>query len=218
LSFFREVSQLLENKTFDNKSLYLAVSNRIPKGLDLSSVVKDSLKSSEHMRTILQFSKTCSETSGLNFNWNFYKNDNHNGVPLIGGYDAFRFLFEWYNFNEEILFQEGLNMSVQEIMDLITRHFEIISNHFGYTFLPPEMLINRYGDIMMSEDQYDKAFALFDMNINNYPESFRVYDAMGDFYRTQAKNEKAIPFYKRSLEIDETGSVRRKLSNISESN
>ena len=218
LNFFKETSQILRNEKFDKKSLYLAVANRLPKGLDLGSVAYDTLKSSEHMRTILQFSKVCNEASGLNFNWNFYAKDNHNGVPFIGMYDALRFLFKWYNFDEEILFWEGQNMSVKELIDLITLHFKNISNHFGYAFLPPEVLINRYGDIVMYEKWYDKAFALYDMNINNYPKSFLVYDAMGDFYRIQGKNKKAIIFYEKSLEITEMENVRRKLNDILQSN
>lgn len=218
LNFFKETSQILRNERFDKKSLYLAVANRLPKGLDLRSVVNDTLKSSEHMRTILQLSNMCSKASGLNFNWNFYENDNHNGVPFIATYDALRFLFDWYNFDEEILFREGQNMSVKELIDLVTRHFENISNHFGYFFLPPEVLIDRYGDIMMSERWYDKAFALYDINIINYPKSSVAYDAMGDFYRIQGENKKAVPFYEKSLEIAEIENVRRKLTDILQSN
>ena len=73
-------------------------------------------------------------------------------------------------------------------MDTITMHFENISDHFGYTFLPPETTISRFGNIIMSEQQYDKASALYDLNVRNYPNSFRVYDAMGDCYRNQGKN------------------------------
>jgi predicted alpha/beta superfamily hydrolase len=217
LDFFKETSQILNNEMFDSKSLYLAVANRLPKGLDLDSVVKDTLKSSEHMRTILQFSEICKEASGLNFNWRFYPNDNHNGVPFIATYDALRSLFEWYNFDEEFLFQEGSNMGVQELIDLITRHFENISDQYNYAFLPPETSVNRYADILLSEQQYDKASALYDMNIKNYPNSFRAYDAMGDFYRGQAKKEIAITFYEKSLEIEETENVTRKLNNLVQS-
>ncbi len=216
-SFFKEASQVLRNKKFDKKSLYLAVANRLPKGLNLNTVLKDTLKSSEHMRTILQFNEICKQASELNFDWGFYVNDNHNGVPFIAAYDAVRSLFDWYNFNEEFLFEEGLNMSVQELMDVITKHFENISDHFNYTFLPPETSINRYGDIMMSVQQHEKAFALYDLNIQNYPNSFRVFDAMGDFYRAQSNKEKSIEFYQKSLSLQETDFIRRKLNNLLES-
>ncbi|MDQ1772775.1 tetratricopeptide repeat protein [Labilibaculum sp. A4] len=217
MNFFKEASQILKNERFDRKSLYLAVANRLPKGLDLSSVVNDTLKSSEHMRTILQFNQICSKSSGLNFDWRFYPNDNHNGVPFIAIYDALRSLFEWYNFDEEFLFQEGTDIGVQELMDTITMHFENISDHFGYTFLPPETTINRFGNIIMSEQQYDKASALYDLNVKNYPNSFRVYDAMGDCYRNLGKAEMAITFYEKSLEIEETENVQRKLNNLLQS-
>jgi predicted alpha/beta superfamily hydrolase len=217
-SFVKEASSILKSKNFDGKSLYLGIANRIPKGLDLKTVVNDSSKSSEHMRTMLQFAKVCEVATGLNFNWQFYQNDNHNSVPLNAEYDAIRFLFEWYSFNEEILFQEDLNMSAQELVHTITAHYKTISQHFGYAVLPPERLVNRLGDIVMYEKQYDKAFAMYSLNINNYPESFRVYDAMGDYYRGQNKNKKSIAFFERSLGIQETERTRRKLNDLKESN
>jgi len=73
-------------------------------------------------------------------------------------------------------------MSVKELTNLITEHFENISKHFGYPFLPPETLMNRYGDILMNEMWYDKAYALYNMNIKNYSQSFLVYEAMRLFY------------------------------------
>lgn len=217
LNFFKEASERLKNERFDKKSLYLAVANRLPKDLDLNTVLKDTLKSSEHMRTILQFNEICGKASGLNFDWGFYANDNHNGVPFIAAYDAVRSLFDWYNFDEEFLFQEGLNMSVPELMSVITKHFENISDHFNYTFLPPEASINRYGDILMSVQQYEKAFALYDLNIKNYPNSFQAFDALGDFYRARTKKEMAIEFYQKSLILQETEIVRRKLNSLLES-
>lgn len=169
------------------------------------------------MRTILQFNEICKQASKLDFDWKFYENDNHNGVPFIASYDAARFLFSWYNFNEEFLFQDGLDMGVSEFMDLITTHFENVSDHFSYAFLPPEASINRYGDIMMSEQQYDKAYALYQMNVENHPNSFEVYDATGDYYRQRLEEEMAIKFYQKSLSTQETATVRRKLGNLLQS-
>ncbi|BDD03988.1 alpha/beta hydrolase-fold protein [Aureibacter tunicatorum] len=217
LSFFEEASHILKSESFKKKSLYLAVANRLPKGLDLNTVLEDTLSSSEHMRTILAFKNICEQADQLNFDWKFYLNDNHNGVPFAASYDAVRSLFDWYNFDEEFLFQEGLGMNVDDLMTVITNHFENIADHFNYSFPPPESSINRYGDIMLSVQQDDKAFALYNLNINNYPKSYRAYDAMGDFYRSQSNKEKATEFYKKSLSLHDTEVVRRKLDNLSES-
>lgn len=216
LNFFNSATQKLQKGSFDKKSLHLSVANRLPKGLDLNTVMEDTLKSSEHMRTTLQFVKVCENTSGLEFDWKFYENDNHNGVPFIAMYGAFRYLFEWYNFDEEVLFREGQNMTVDELMDMVINHFKNISDQFGYSFLPPEALINRYGDIVMYERWYEKARALYQLNIDNYPQSFRAYDAMGDLHRAQGDNNNAISFYRKSLEMEENVRVRRKLNNLSQ--
>jgi hypothetical protein len=125
----------------------------LPRGLDLTTVLADTLESSEQMRTILKFSNTCEKTYGLNFDSKFHKNDNHNGMHFISSYEAIRFLFEWYNFNEEILFGKASNMNAQDLVDMIAKHYKNISDHFEYAFLPTERIINRFRDILMNEKQ-----------------------------------------------------------------
>ncbi|MGK0317424.1 MAG: hypothetical protein ACI86M_003667 [Saprospiraceae bacterium] len=51
------------------------------------------------------------------------------------------------------------------------------------------------------------------LNINNHPKSFRVYDAMRDYYLAQDESGKTVAYYKRSLEMEETERTRQKLNN-----
>lgn len=213
LVFASKACQYVEKHKFDNRNLYLAMANRLPGNLDLNTVMDDTLKSSEHMRIMLQFSSTCENATGLNFESGFYENDNHTSVPLIATYDALRYLFQWYGFNEEILF-DGSNRSAEELLDIITKHYENVADQFGYPFMPPERMIRRFGDITLSERKYEHALALYQMNIDSYPESARAYESMGDYYRSLDQDEKAKDFYLQSLEIEETSRVLSKLGSL----
>lgn len=212
--FLNELKAAFTRSSFEGKSLFLAVANRLPEGLDLNTVTSDSSKSSEHMRKMLEFVAAAEEADALNFGWKFYPDDQHLTVPLIGTYDAIRFLFPWYSFNEEVLFNGSIDMNGEEFVDFVKAHFQNISEHFGYQVLPAENLVNRLGDISLSERDYEKAYALFDMNMQHYPESARVYEAMGDYYRSQNDTEKAKSFYQQSLDKSETARARRKLERL----
>jgi tetratricopeptide (TPR) repeat protein len=103
-------------------------------------------------------------------------------------------------------------MNPRDLKMLIDKYYENISDYFNYKFLAPEQTINRYRDIMMSEQQYEKAFAFYELNMKSYPKSYRVFEPMGDFYRINVEGEKAIDYYRKFLSIQEINSVRRKLN------
>ena len=51
----------------------------------------------------------------------------------------------------------------------------------------------------MSMKQLKKSEAFFKFNVANYPESFNVYDSLGDFYTVNGEKKRAIDNYKKSL-------------------
>lgn len=212
--FLKQTKAALQSHDFEGKSLYLGVANRLPKGHDLHTVKADTSKSSEHMRKMLELVDEAGQAKGLDFQWKFYPDDHHLSVPLIATYDAIRYLFQWYSFNEEIIFDETTPMNASEFIDLLTAHFANISTHFGYETQPSERLVNRLAEASLSFNDQDKAHALYDMNIRNYPNSPYVYEAMGDYYVSQRNVEKSIAFYEKSLNTRETTRARAKLKRI----
>ncbi len=49
---------------------------------------------------------------------------------------------------------------------------------------------------------YDIAIKLFEMNVAEYPDSWNVYNSLGEAYLTSGNNEKAIENYKKSVELN----------------
>jgi uncharacterized protein len=49
----------------------------------------------------------------------------------------------------------------------------------------------------------DKAQSFFQLNIDNYPQSFNVFHRMGDVFRAKGDKKNAIEFYTKALAIQD---------------
>jgi hypothetical protein len=64
--------------------------------------------------------------------------------------------------------------------------------------------INMLGYEVLGRDHVELAIAVFEFNVQAYPESSNVYDSLGEAYMIDGRNELAIKFYRKSLELDPT--------------
>ncbi|MBT8254654.1 MAG: serine hydrolase [Flavobacteriaceae bacterium] len=65
-----------------------------------------------------------------------------------------------------------------------------------------ETQLNNLGYDYMMSDELDKALAVFQLNVEAYPESFNAYDSLGEAFMKKGMNEKAIMNYKKSVEMN----------------
>ena len=101
----------------------------------------------------------------------------HGSVPLIAEYDALRFMFDFYQMKfANKLFDSSF--SADSSVNLLQQHFKKVSQQMNYTVLPPEQMVNGLAYGCLQNSQMDKAYAFFKMNVDNYPQSFNVYDSM----------------------------------------
>ncbi|MDP6653248.1 MAG: hypothetical protein QGF90_14260 [Gammaproteobacteria bacterium] len=54
---------------------------------------------------------------------------------------------------------------------------------------------------MLNNDHHDSAYALFSLNMQNYPDSAEVYDAMGNYYRAQTDIDQAKEYYAKAIDL-----------------
>ncbi len=215
----KQATIALEKDNFKDKSLYLSIANTMQKGMDIKNVVKDTTNTTEHIRSILQFAKTADEKSKneLNFGWKYYDDDTHSSVALISEYDAIRFMFSWYRFNDwDKFYNPESKSTTQELIDLIESHYQKLSDKMGHKVLPSEPEMNRLGYMFMGNKAYDKSYAFFNLNVQNYPKSANVYDSMGDYYVSQSNTDKAIEFFKKSMELGGVPGTKEKLEELQE--
>lgn len=162
--------QLLPNKKFSNKSLYIAMAQTMPLLMDTAIINKDTTGASRHMRAIMRFANDINDENTLNFNWKYYPDKTHSEVTFIGAYDGLQSVFSWYhNPEKNKLFDP--NVSSTQAIEIVVNRFEIVSQQMGYTVLPSEEYVMNIIGILLNKGQKEKAIAFAELNINNYPKS-----------------------------------------------
>ncbi len=206
----KEAKTILPVHKYTGKRLFIAMANRLERGVDTVSVQQDSSASTALLRSNLNFIKELSKDKGneLAFKYKFYENDNHASVRLIGEYDALRFIFNFYKLK---IYDSELKNPNFDLESLLVTHYKKVSEYIGYTVKPNETEVNNLGYQMLQTKQFKKAEALFKLNVANYPSSANCYDSFGDFYLETGVKSKAIECFKKALVLKQIPETKVKL-------
>lgn len=209
----KEAKTILPVQNYKGKTLFIALANRLERGVDTLTVQKDTSGHTGLIRSNLEFIKDLSKNrkDQLRFKHAFYENDDHPSVRLIGEYDALRFIFDYYKLK---IYDSELDNPNFKLEALIVAHYKNVSEQMGYPVKPGENLINSLGYTMLGKKQWDKAETLFKLNITNYPESANCYDSMGDLYLAKEDKAKAIASFKKALTLKEIPETKEKLEKL----
>ncbi len=210
-TLLKQTEKALAEKQFEGKSLYLGIANTLEEGMDLKKVPKDTTKATEHIRSILtlQAAFEKNKKNGFKYRGKYYADDTHGSVPLITEYDALRFFFEFYPLKFTM---KDFTDSTGALADKYQNHFAMLSQKMGYQIKPDEGEINYMGYDFLGRKMYTTAERLFKLNVDNYPESFNVYDSYGDYFVAVKDKENAILQFKKALSIKENEGSRKKLT------
>lgn len=199
-----KADSILSSKNLENKYLYIGMANTMTDNMQYSTLREDTTENALHMRSILEFADIAEDrkSNGLNFKWKYYEDDTHGSVPLITEYDAFRFMYSWYDFKErsDLRWPER-EYTVKEVEGLINDHFTMVSEKMGCQVYPDEQFMNILAYGFLRSDKPDLAYACFKMNMEHYPDNFNVYDSMGDYYEAIGDKKNAIRYYEKSVEM-----------------
>jgi CubicO group peptidase (beta-lactamase class C family) len=77
--------------------------------------------------------------------------------------------------------------------------------------IPSEAAVNRLGYWLLRRDRTDEAIALFELNVELYPEAFNVYDSLGEAQLVKGLREEGLANYRRSLELNPDNDNARKV-------
>ena len=213
MNYLKATKKTLTAKNFTGTTLYLGIANTMDEGMNISKVQNDTSGGTRHIRSILDLDKTIKNQKqiGLRYESKYYNNDDHGSVPMIAEYDAMRFIFDKYRF--KLSFKDFTDSSIA-LADKYEQHYKEVSKLFGYKVTPPENNINGMGYQFLQQKQYNKAGSFFKMNVDNYPESYNVFDSYGDYFAEIKDKSKAIENYKKALTIKETPDTRKKLEKL----
>jgi predicted alpha/beta superfamily hydrolase len=209
----KEAKTILPTQNYKGKTLYMAMANRLERGVDTVSVQKDTSGTTGLIRSNLAFIKEQSKNkkNQLRFKYKFYEDDNHPSVRLIGEYDALRFIFEFYKLK---IYDSELKNPDFKLDSLLVAHYKNVSENMGYIVKPGENQINNLGYQMMGAKQLTKAETLFKLNTTNYPESANCYDSLGDLYLERGDKTKAIETFKKALTLKAIPETKEKLEKL----
>jgi len=208
-----QAEKALAEKKFDGKFLYLGIANTLEEGMDIKKVQKDTSAASEHIRSILALDAAFvkNKQNGLKYSSKYYPDDTHGSVPFITEYDALRFFFDFFPMKFSM---KDFTDSTGALADKYRNHFANLSQKMGYQIRPDEMEINFIGYDFLSRKLYKTAGSLFKLNVDNYPESFNVYDSYGDYFVAIGDKANAMVQFRKALSIKENEGSRKKLAEL----
>lgn len=202
----------LSKQQMKGRTLFIASANTLPRGMDLSQLEKDKSPETQHLRSIskfIDFLKT--NSNGLRNKQKYYEAERHNTVPLISEYDGLRFIFDYFHLD---LAEKDFLDPTAALASKLKTHYAVVTEKLGYKNAPPESLINYLAYEAMGKKQFEKAQALFQLNIENYPKSSNAYDSYGDYFLARNEIPNAIANYEKVLQIKDIPETRRKLESI----
>jgi predicted Zn-dependent protease len=87
------------------------------------------------------------------------------------------------------------------IQAAINKYHDLKKNNFNdYNF--KESQLNGFGYQLLQVGKIDQAIALLKLNAESYPESFNVYDSLGEAYMIKGNKDEAIMNYEKSLKLN----------------
>ncbi len=202
----------LLQRDFSGRSLFVAMANNIPVGMDTVSLMKDTALIAPVTHAVFPFIQflRSAKPPGLYFGSKFYPNEWHGSVELNAEYDALRYIFNFFRFDMNYV-RAHPELSPDSLINV---HFNEVSKQMGYQVLPTEDMINDMAYGYMSMQRMNYAYALFKRNIENHPGSSNAWDSFGDYYVAAGDKQKAMEAYEKSLNLQETSDTRRKFEEL----
>ena len=112
---------------------------------------------------------------------------------------------------EKSIAEELYNVIIKsDVATAIERYRELKKNERdNYNFREQEL--NNLGYRLLQNGKVKEAIEIFKLNVEAYPESFNVYDSLGEAYMVDGQKELAIQNYKKSLELNPENSNGAKI-------
>ncbi len=211
--FLKATQKKLTSQKYTGTSLYVGIANTMNEGMTLEKLKKDTTVDTKHIRSIFAMDKFIKANSknGLKYATKYYADDDHGSVPLMSEYDGLRFIFSWYRMKSSS--SDFMSPDIK-LVQKMKKHYQVVSKEMGYKVSPPEMVINGLGYYALTQKHYAKAAALFEMNIENYPESGNVYDSYADALIAQKDTIKAIANYQKAFSMTKSEETKQKLDRL----
>lgn len=95
-----------------------------------------------------------------------------------------------------------LRVLVKDGVDAALARFKELRKEYPATEIVPEGPTNSMGYYFMGEKDYTSAIKLFQLNVEIYPDSWNVYDSLGEAFKENGDIKLAILNYEKSIELN----------------
>ncbi|MCC6411820.1 MAG: alpha/beta hydrolase [Saprospiraceae bacterium] len=210
--FLNQTIAQLPKRNMEGKRLFIGTANTMPTGMNLSQLKNDKSNETQHIRSIIRLDEYLkTNNNGLLYAQKYYEKERHNTVPLISEYDGLRYIFDYFYLDAT---EKDFTDSTALIASKLKMHYAKISKEMGYKNAAPEAFINYVAYDALGKKHYHKSKALFELNIEWYPESINVYDSYADYFLAQKDTISAIAYYKKALLIKNDATIVKKLNTV----
>ena len=182
----------------------------MPRGMKISQVKNDNSFETRHIRSIFKTDEFLkANTNGLLYAQKYYEAEGHTTIPLLSEYDGLCFIFDYYRLDAS---EKDFADSTALIATKLKTHYANVSDKMGYKNSAPEVLINYLGYDALGKNQFNKAQAFFELNIEGYPVSSNVYNSYADYFLARKDTINAISNYKKALRLNSNAETQIKLN------
>ncbi len=195
MQLLSESAGLLSRRQLNGKTLFLAFSNSLPAGMtDTAQAKKDTTTSTIGFRAPFLFESRLLQTTNKSLRWQskYYPNEFHGSIPLIGSYDALKFIFDFYR-------RPSFQVLTDSTAFVLVGHYQKVSEKMGYTILPPEAdLAGLAWRSAAMEKNFERALTFLQLYERLYPNSPGVYDSWAQYYKAQGDEGKAKSYFEKA--------------------
>lgn len=95
-----------------------------------------------------------------------------------------------------------MSITVDKNVDKAIETYWAIFNDYENEYNFKESQLNILGYQLLQVGMNKQAIAIFKLNVEQFPESFNVYDSLGEGYMISGDNKNAIKYFKKSLKLN----------------
>jgi glyoxylase-like metal-dependent hydrolase (beta-lactamase superfamily II) len=111
--------------------------------------------------------------------------------------------YMWYGIKGLLSAADNLRQAIIDSgIESALNKFQAVDKTKSDKYYFDEVELNRLGYRFIAEDRIDEAIAVFKLNVEIFPDSWNVYDSLGEGYMIKGDRPSAIKYYKKSLELN----------------
>ncbi|MEL6109038.1 MAG: alpha/beta hydrolase-fold protein [Planctomycetota bacterium] len=189
----KRLQRAIDSNAFDARREAVFLSHVLPYRAPGDDVLQSGFENVE--ASIRAFEAELKRADGVRFRSQKFPGETHHSVPIQTLYRGLLHVFEGYQFPQEYFLGQP---------EKIERHFHSVSKLLDLQVLPPEPMIDLWGDAFLGYDEDFQRYAipLLQLNAANYPSSPNAHTSLGKAQMTLDDLAAARVSFEMALALD----------------